>query len=114
MRVGKWQDGMRCAQAALLLLPLVAQADVAPARQQQLLHLLRQDCGSCHGLTLQGGLGPALTPQALRDKSPAMLQSVILYGRPGTPMPPWQPFMNDVEAKWLVDQLQTGVINAKQ
>ena len=114
MTVGKWQGGMRCAQVALLLLPLMAQADMTPARQQQLLHLLRQDCGSCHGLTLQGGLGPALTPQALRDKSPAMLRSVILYGRPGTPMPPWQPFMNDVEAKWLVDQLQTGVINAQQ
>ena len=27
-------------------------------------------------------------------------------------MPPWQPFLNEVEATWLVDQLQTGVINA--
>jgi cytochrome c55X len=102
------------AQAALLLLPLATQADITPERQQQLRHLLRQDCGSCHGLTLHGGLGPALTPQALRGKSPAMLSAVILHGRPGTPMAPWQPFINEAEAVWLVEQLQTGVINAQQ
>ena len=101
-------------RAVLLLLPLAAQANIAPERQQQLLHLLRQDCGSCHGLTLQGGLGPALTVQALRGKSPEMLRAVILHGRPGTPMPPWQPFMNETEATWLVEQLQTGGINAQQ
>lgn len=97
------------ARAALLLLPLAAQADITPERQQQLLYLLRQDCGSCHGLTLQGGLGPALTPQALSGKSADMLRAVILHGRPGTPMPPWQPFMNETEAAWLVNQLQAGV-----
>jgi cytochrome c55X len=100
-------------QAALLLLPFATQADITPDRQQQLLHLLRQDCGSCHGLTLHGGLGPALTPQALRGKPAAMLSAVILNGRPGTPMAPWQPFMNEAEAAWLVEQLQTGVINAQ-
>lgn len=103
----------RLAPGLLFLLPLVAPADITPARQQQLLHLLRQDCGSCHGLTRQGGLGPALTPQSLRGKSPDMLRTVILYGRPGTPMAPWQPFMNETEAGWLVKQLQTGDIDAK-
>jgi cytochrome c55X len=42
-----------------------------------------------------------------------MLSAVILNGRPGTPMAPWQPFMNEAEAAWLVEQLQTGVINAQ-
>ncbi len=107
-------DWARLAGAALFLLPLAAQAELTPARQQQLLHLLRQDCGSCHGLTLQGGLGPALTPQALSGKSADMLRAVILHGRPGTPMPPWRPFMNEIEAAWLVKQLQTGVTNAQQ
>jgi cytochrome c55X len=97
----------------LFLLPLAAQAELTPARQQQLLHLLRQDCGSCHGMTLQGGLGPALTPQALSGKSLDMLRAVVLHGRPGTPMAPWQLFMNETEATWLVKQLQTGVINAQ-
>ena len=37
---------------------------VAPEaeRARELIHIVRQDCGSCHGLTLAGGLGPALTP----------------------------------------------------
>jgi hypothetical protein len=38
-------------------------ADPTPRqRQKELIHLVRQDCGSCHGMTLQGGLGPALLP----------------------------------------------------
>jgi cytochrome c55X len=40
-----------------------------------------------------------------------MLRAAILEGRPGTPMPPWRPFLNDAEAAWLVEQLQSGVIS---
>ena len=90
------------------LLPMVVLADIPVARQQALRYLLAQDCGSCHGLTLQGGLGPALTREALAGKSPEMLRAVILHGRPGTPMAPWQPFMNEAEAAWLVQQLLEG------
>jgi len=90
------------------LLPVVVLADIPVARQQALRHLLAQDCGSCHGLTLQGGLGPALTREALAGKSPEMLRAVILHGRPGTPMAPWQPFLNEAEAAWLVQQLLDG------
>lgn len=92
----------------LVLLPAVALADLPLARQQTLRHLLAQDCGSCHGLTLQGGLGPALTREALAGKSPDMLRAVILHGRPGTPMAPWRPFLNEAEAAWLVQQLLDG------
>src|SRR4030042_188664 len=49
-----------CAWLIAGLLPMVVLADVPAARQQALRHLLAQDCGSCHGLTLQGGPGPAL------------------------------------------------------
>ena len=90
------------------LLPVVVLADIPVARQQALRHLLAQDCGSCHGLTLQGGLGPALTRAALASKSPEMLRAVILHGRPGTPMAPWKPFMSEAEAAWLVQQLLEG------
>ncbi len=93
---------------ALLLWPLAAAADVAPERQHALRHLLVQDCGSCHGLTLNGGLGPALTRAALADKPATMLREVILNGRPGTPMPPWKGFMSAAEADWLVQQLLNG------
>ncbi|MBI2277502.1 MAG: cytochrome c [Dechloromonas sp.] len=80
-------------------------AEPEPARQQELVRLVRQDCGSCHGMTLQGGLGPALLPANLRDKPAEGLMATIVYGRPGTPMPPWQQFMSEAEASWIVEKL---------
>ena len=79
-----------------------------PQRQRELVHLVRQDCGSCHGMTLQGGLGPALKPAALRDKPVDSLVATIVGGRPGTPMPPWHRFLSEAEAKWIVEQLLAG------
>ena len=78
------------------------------ARRSELLGLLRKDCGSCHGMRLTGGLGPALTSEALRDRSADELAAVILAGRPGTPMPPWQPFLTEPEARWLAERLRSG------
>lgn len=86
-------------------------ADLPPItsqRQSELVRLVRQDCGSCHGMQLRGGLGPALTPQTLNDKPAAALISTILYGRPGTAMPPWKTFLSEAEASWIVDALQKG------
>ncbi|MCB1942837.1 MAG: cytochrome c [Candidatus Accumulibacter sp.] len=80
----------------------------SPERQQQLVHLVRQDCGSCHGMTLRGGLGPPLTPEALREKSAESLVATIYVGRPGTPMPPWHRFLSEAEAEWIVAQLLAG------
>lgn len=99
----------------LLLASPVALADTvlapvapSPERQKQLVHLVRQDCGSCHGMTLQGGLGPALTPEALRDKPVESMVATIHGGRPGTPMPPWHRFLTEAEAQWIVAQLLAG------
>ena len=83
-------------------------ASIGAARRVELVALVRQDCGSCHGLTLKGGLGPALLPEALKDKPADYLQSVILYGRPNTAMPPWQRFLSEAEAAWIVSNLQKG------
>lgn len=96
--------------AALLgLACLPAYADAPPAeRQRELVRLVRQDCGSCHGMTLQGGLGPALTPVALADKPAEGLTATIFGGRPGTPMPPWKQFLSEGEAAWITDQLLRG------
>lgn len=80
-----------------------------PARQAELLNLVRQDCGSCHGLTLAGGLGLPLTPEALKGKSAEALTETILHGRGGTPMPPWKPFLTEAEAAWIVDTLLKGL-----
>lgn len=79
-----------------------------PQRARELVHIVRQDCGSCHGLTLKGGLGPALTAEALADKPPEGLVATIMGGRPGTPMPPFSTIVTELEAQWIVDQLMRG------
>ena len=83
-----------------------ADSGIDAQRARELVRLVRQDCGSCHGMTLKGGLGPPLTPEALRDKSAASLVATVLMGRPGTPMPPWQRFVTPAEAEWIVARLQ--------
>jgi len=85
-----------------------AVADPAPARQKELMNLLLQDCGSCHGMTMKGGLGPSLLPKAIADKSDDGLADTILLGRPGTPMPPWDFEITRDEAYWLIRQLRSG------
>ncbi|MDP1611849.1 MAG: cytochrome c [Sulfuritalea sp.] len=98
------------ASTALLLgcVVLPAAAEPSAARQKELIHLVRQDCGSCHGMTLQGGLGPALLPGTLADKPAESLVATIVGGRPGTPMPPWHRFLADGEAQWIVARLMAG------
>jgi cytochrome c55X len=96
--------------ASLAMLVHAAWAEeIAAPRQAELMNLLKQDCGSCHGLTLKGGLGPALTPDRLTGKPVAFLAATILYGRSGTPMPPWRPFLTDGEATWLAQRIKAGV-----
>lgn len=77
-------------------------------RQQQLRNLLVQDCGSCHGLTFRGGLGPALVPERLEGKSTQYLSAIILDGVPGSAMPGWRPMLSDDEARWLAELLLQG------
>ena len=77
-------------------------------RQAQLLYLLKHDCGSCHGMTRKGGLGPALLPENLRDFPPEFLVTTILDGRQGTPMPPWRGELSEADARWLVEALNRG------
>jgi cytochrome c55X len=83
------------------------------ARQAELVHMLRHDCGSCHGMTLAGGLGPSLLPESLAGKPEAALSATILRGRPGTPMPPWAGILSDADAAWLVQQLVKGIPDAQ-
>lgn len=93
---------------AVLAVPAFA-AEPPPARQAALVELVRQDCGSCHGLTLKGGLGPSLEPAALAGKDADFLGYVILHGRRGTPMPPWREHLSEAEAGWIAEQLKKGL-----
>ncbi|MBS0349297.1 MAG: cytochrome c [Proteobacteria bacterium] len=79
-----------------------------PERQQTLVHMVRQDCGSCHGMRLAGGLGPALLPERLAELPDESLVATILNGRPGTAMPGWNRFMDEAEAGWIVARLKEG------
>lgn len=79
---------------------------VSAVRQQELKGLLYQDCGSCHGMQLTGGLGPALTAEALQGKSAEFLVATIRDGRPGTPMPPWKALLSDADIAWLANYLK--------
>jgi cytochrome c55X len=74
----------------------------------KLANLVRQDCGSCHGLTLKGGLGKPLTVDELAQWDRDQLTHIILDGVPGTPMPPWRALLTESEARWIADGLKLG------
>ena len=88
------------------LTPVSAALDTA--RQAELLYLLKHDCGSCHGMTRKGGLGPPLLPGNLRDRPPLLMENTVLDGRPGTPMPPWRGLLTEQEVRWLVEAIRRG------
>ena len=85
----------------LVALPLFAESEMAVERQQYLLNFLKQDCGSCHGLTMRG--------ENLAGKSTEYLTATILDGRPGTAMPPWKPVLSDEDAQWMAERLLQGM-----
>ena len=94
--------------AVVMAFPLFIQAAPGESRQTELVRMVRQDCGSCHGMRLTGGLGPALTQEALAGKPFESLVATVHAGRPGTPMPPWSALLSYEEAQWIVKHLVAG------
>jgi cytochrome c55X len=90
--------------------PLAASDQLSGDRQRELRNVLIQDCGSCHGLTMHGGLGPALLPDRLAGKSAEYISTVILNGRPGTAMPAWRSLLSPAEARWMATKLLQGEV----
>lgn len=103
-----------CVRGAIPLIGLVLVAISAPAtelpasRQRELVRMVRQDCGSCHGMRLTGGLGPALTREVMADKPLDSMVATIFHGRPGTPMPGWRTMLSEAEARWIAERLIAG------
>ncbi|WP_332455047.1 hypothetical protein [Alcaligenes faecalis] len=54
---------------------------------------------------MKGGLGPALTADALQGQSAQQIALTIMQGRPGTAMPAWNRFLQPVESLWLAQFL---------
>ncbi len=97
------------ALSLLLSLPLLAADGITVERAAELEKLLIQDCGSCHGLRMKGGLGPALGPAELQGKNADYLSAVILHGKSGSAMPPWNALLTPAEARWLAERLLQGI-----
>ena len=93
---------------AYLALAGAALAADSPPNADALKRLVHQDCGSCHGITLKGGLGPDIRPASLEHYTNEGLTAVILDGVPGTPMPPWRPLITKAEAEWIAAYLLKG------
>lgn len=91
----------------LLVLPGNAYALDAKKRAE-LTYLVRQDCGSCHGMTLKGGLGRPLLPENLKHADSESIAAIILEGVPGKPMPPWRGLLSEDEAMWIAKKLKEG------
>ncbi|MGI9302722.1 MAG: c-type cytochrome [Gammaproteobacteria bacterium] len=110
------QHGRILRLAAVFLCFTAMQAEViasddeapSPQRSAELLTLLKHDCGSCHGMTMKGGLGPSLRPSDLAGKPESALIEAVLAGRDGTPMPPWRGLISEREARWLIRALKMG------
>lgn len=110
MLLAPWLSWHRaCALALGVILPPAAMAQ-QPLDTFKLANLVRQECGACHGLTLNGGLGKPLTAQHLKQWNREQVIHIILDGVPGTPMPPWRPLLSEVEAGWIADVLQKGAL----
>ncbi|WLQ17260.1 cytochrome c [Hahella aquimaris] len=74
----------------------------------QLRNLVRQDCGSCHGLTLQGGLGPSLRPQPMQALGVDAIRLIIADGKPDTAMPPWRDLLTEQDIRQIAQGLLSG------
>jgi len=106
----RWRLRKAVTAAAMVISCGAAPAAESAPDPDKLSALIRQDCGSCHGLTLKGGLGKALTADALAPWDREQLIRIILDGVPGTPMPPWRALLSEPEARWIADALKQGTV----
>ncbi len=66
-------------------------------------------CAGCHGAARYGGYAPPLIPQALSRKSDEDLVQTVLEGRPNTQMAPFNPIMQEQDARDMIAYLRTEV-----
>lgn len=108
-----WQVAVRAGLIIMCLssVSIGEASEIGPlssADKERLDHLLRHDCGSCHGMKMKGGLGPSLLPEDLRDHDEDSLVDFILFGNPQKAMPPWGELLKPHEVRWIVRRLKDG------
>lgn len=103
-----WICRLITAPLLLMMISTASAWEPPSARRAELIRMVRDDCGSCHGMHLTGGLGPALDPDSLKEKPVERIAASISGGLSGTPMPPWQAFLSTEEARWIAEQLMRG------
>ena len=96
--------------AQLLWMAAASAAEFSAKEAARLTDLVLHDCGSCHGLTLKGGLGRPLLPNDLEHYEIDILTDVILHGIPDTAMPGWDRILDKREAEWIACALKAGKI----
>ncbi|WP_189577243.1 c-type cytochrome [Marinobacter zhanjiangensis] len=94
----------------VLLITPVTVASEDGIDEADLSNLVLQDCGSCHGMTLRGGLGPPLRPDDLERMSAGAVAALIREGVPGTAMPPWKALLSEPEIVWISERLKSGAL----
>jgi len=102
--------GYRWGLAAGLMLLAGGAVAGAPENRAELGNMVLQDCGSCHGMTMRGGLGPPLRPDDLKQQSVESIAAIIKEGVEGTAMPPWKPLLTDEQILWISRQLKSGAL----
>ena len=106
-----------CWQVSVLATALMLTAGAvagAPETEDELANFVIQDCGSCHGLKLKGGLGPPLRPEDIESLPEAAIAAIIREGVPGTAMPPLKALLTDQEIAWISEQLKSGALIAPE
>lgn len=109
----RWRLVSAVLLSALVSAPVMVMSEesvVQSADQARLVNLVLQDCGSCHGMTLRGGLGPPLRPEQLADLPVEAIAAIIRDGVPDTAMPPWKPLLSAEEIHWISQQLKSGAL----
>ena len=79
-----------------------------PVASVSIAAFVTESCSVCHGLALEGGIGPALTVEALTGPDELYFE-VIKAGAAGTSMPSWsEAGLSDAEITAIVRYLKTG------
>jgi cytochrome c55X len=99
--------------AAVALTASSAASEPTAERRAQLEVMFLHDCGSCHGLTMNGGLGPSIRPSDVADLSDHDLATIITDGIPGTPMPPWGRHLSSEDVGWIIRLMRQGTADAR-